>query len=133
MPGWSRPSTTTGYNRNLSVAENLLFGTPVGKSFDGDNIAADPAVEAILRSTGLTDLQRMGLCRRDHGRATFSDLSPDNPLFEQYSFISADELAQPGCCCSGWAARVSRQCRNPMGGASSTLPFRYTRPAIASA
>jgi len=50
------------YNRNLSVAENLLFGTPVGKQFDGDNIAADPYVQSILKSSGLElELQRMGL------------------------------------------------------------------------
>src|SRR5882762_3690135 len=81
------------YNRNLSVAENLLFGTPVGKQFDGDNIAADPYVQSILKSSGLElELQRMGLTIAETMVELFSGLSPDNPLFEQYSFISADEL-----------------------------------------
>ena len=75
------------------MAENLLFGTPVGKQFDGDNIAADPYVQSVLTATGLDlDLQRMGLTIAETMVELFSGLSPDNPLFEQYSFISADEL-----------------------------------------
>ncbi|HEX9325385.1 MAG TPA: ABC transporter ATP-binding protein, partial [Reyranella sp.] len=50
------------YNRNLSVAENILFGTPLGKDFSGDNIAVDPYMQSVLRATGIDrDLQRMGL------------------------------------------------------------------------
>ncbi|HYC64213.1 MAG TPA: ABC transporter ATP-binding protein, partial [Reyranellaceae bacterium] len=81
------------YNKNLSVAENLLFGTPVGKVFDFDNLAADPYVQSVLAETGLDkDLARMGLSIAETMVELFSGLSPDNPLFEQYSFISADEL-----------------------------------------
>ena len=81
------------YNKNMSVAENLLFGTALGKQFDGDNLATDPYVKSVLRKTGLDiDLQRMGLSIAETMVELFSGLSPDNPLFEQYSFISADEL-----------------------------------------
>lgn len=81
------------YNKNLSVAENLLFGTPVGRGFDGDTLAADPYVQSVLKDAGLDqDLLRMGLSIAETMVELFSGLSPDNPLFEQYSFISADEL-----------------------------------------
>ncbi|HEY6981193.1 ABC transporter ATP-binding protein [Reyranella sp.] len=81
------------YNKNLSVAENLLFGTPVGRGLDGDSLAAEPYVQSVLKETGLDqDLLRMGLSIAETMVELFSDLSPDNPLFEQYSFISADEL-----------------------------------------
>ncbi len=81
------------YNKNLSVAENLLFGTPVGRTFDGDNLAADPYMQSVLKRTELDrDLLRMGLSIAETMVELFSGLSPDNPLFEQYSFISADEL-----------------------------------------
>jgi putative ABC transport system ATP-binding protein len=87
------PFNVDRYNRNLSVAENLLFGTPVGKDFDGDNLAADPYMQTVLRELGLDrDLLRMGLSIAETMVELFSGLSPDNPLFEQYSFISADEL-----------------------------------------
>ena len=81
------------YNRNLSVAENILFGTPLGKDFAGDSIAFDPYMQSVLKKTGIDlDLQRMGLTIAETMVELFSGLSPDNPLFEQYSFISADEL-----------------------------------------
>jgi len=81
------------YNRNLSVAENLLFGTPVGKAFEIDNLAGNAYAQSILKSTGLEDeLGRMGLSIAETMVELFSGLASDNPLFEQYSFISADEL-----------------------------------------
>ena len=95
-PGYAalvEPFNADRYNKNLSVAENLLFGTPVGKDFDGDNLAADPYMQTVLKQLGLDrDLLRMGLSIAETMVELFSGLSPDNPLFEQYSFISADEL-----------------------------------------
>lgn len=91
--GLVEPFNVDRYNKNLSVAENLLFGTPVGKDFDGDNLAADPYMQTVLKELGLDrDLLRMGLTIAETMVELFSGLSPDNPLFEQYSFISADEL-----------------------------------------
>ena len=91
--GLIEPFNADKYNKNLSVAENLLFGTAVGTAFDGDNLAADPYVQTVLARSGLDqDLLRMGLSIAETMVELFSGLSPDNPLFEQYSFISADEL-----------------------------------------
>jgi putative ABC transport system ATP-binding protein len=91
--GLIEPFNADKYNKNLSVAENLLFGTPVGREFDGDNLAANGYVQSVLSEAGLDqDLLRMGLSIAETMVELFSGLSPDNPLFEQYSFISADEL-----------------------------------------
>ncbi|MBS0546352.1 MAG: ABC transporter ATP-binding protein [Proteobacteria bacterium] len=91
--GLIEPFNADKYNKNLSVAENLLFGTALGAAFDGDNLAADPYMQTVLARTGLDqDLLRMGLSIAETMVELFSGLSPDNPLFEQYSFISADEL-----------------------------------------
>jgi putative ABC transport system ATP-binding protein len=91
--GLVEPFNVDKYNKNLSVAENLLFGTPVGKDFDGDNLAADPYMQTVMKQLGLDrDLLHMGLSIAETMVELFSGLSPDNPLFEQYSFISADEL-----------------------------------------
>jgi putative ABC transport system ATP-binding protein len=50
-------------------------------------------VQSVLKERGLDqDLLRMGLSIAETMVELFSGLSPDNPLFEQYSFISADEL-----------------------------------------
>ena len=81
------------YNRNLSVAENLMFGTPVGNGFDDDSLAANAYVQKVLKEVGLDkDLLRMGLSIAETMIELFSGLSPDNPLFEQYGFISAEDL-----------------------------------------
>jgi putative ABC transport system ATP-binding protein len=91
--GLIEPFNADKYNKNLSVAENLLFGTPRTKDFDGDNLAADSYMQSVLARTGLDrDLLSMGLSIAETMVELFSGLSPDNPLFEQYSFISADEL-----------------------------------------
>jgi putative ABC transport system ATP-binding protein len=91
--GLVEPFNAERYNRNLSVAENLLFGTPVGSDFEGDNLATDPYMQSVLHELRLDeDLLRMGLSIAETMVELFSDLSPDNELFERYSFISADEL-----------------------------------------
>jgi len=114
------------YIRNLSVAENLLFGTAVGKQFDGDNIAADPYVRSVLQATGLDlDLQRMGLSIAETMVELFSGLSPDNPLFEQYSFISADELPNVRLLLQRLGGKGIEAVPEADRTRLMTLPFRY--------
>ncbi len=81
------------YNTNATVAENLLFGTQVGDTFDVENLADNPYLRSTLDSCGLTD----DLLRDGHQVAVtmleiFSDLAPDHEYFEQFSFIKADDL-----------------------------------------
>jgi putative ABC transport system ATP-binding protein len=124
--GLVEPFNKDDYNNNLSVAENLLFGTPVGKQFDGDNIAADPYVQSVLRATGLDlDLQRMGLSIAETMVELFSGLSPDNPLFEQYSFISADELPNVRLLLQRLGGKGIEAVPDADRPRLMTLPFRY--------
>ena len=83
------------YNRNATLAENLLFGTPVGRTFDVDNLAGNPYVLRVLRETALDEL----LLRTGHKVAEtmvelFSGLPPGHEFFGQYSFINQDDLPQ---------------------------------------
>jgi len=83
------------YNRNATLAENLLFGTPVGRKFDFDNLAGNAYVRQVLRATGLDEL----LVRTGHKVAEtmvelFSGLPPGHEFFAQYSFINQDDLPQ---------------------------------------
>jgi len=124
--GLVEPFNKDLYNKNLSVAENLLFGTPVGKQFDGDNIAADPYVRSVLAATGLDlDLQRMGLSIAETMVELFSGLSPDNPLFEQYSFISADELPNVRLLLQRLGGKGIEAVPESDRARLMTLPFRY--------
>lgn len=89
------PFDMARYNRNATVAENLLFGTPVGPTFDMERLAANPYVLAILDKVGLTrDLLLAGYEVAALMGELFSGVDPGNDLFEQYSFIHADDLAE---------------------------------------
>ena len=114
------------YNQNLSVAENLLFGTPVGKDFDGDNLAADPYMQTVMKQLGLDqDLLRMGLSIAETMVELFSGLSPDNPLFEQYSFISADELPNVRLLLQRLGGKGAEAVPEADRARLMTLPLRY--------
>ena len=83
------------YVRNATLAENLLFGTPVGKAFDLDNLAANAYVRQVLHDTRLYEL----LLRTGHKVAEtmvelFSGLPPGHEFFAQYSFIRQEDLPQ---------------------------------------
>ncbi len=124
--GLIEPFNADQYNKNLSVAENLLFGTPVGRAFDGDNLAADPYVQSVLKETGLDhDLLRMGLSIAETMVELFSGLSPDNPLFEQYSFISADELPNVRLLLQRLGGKGVEAVPEPDRPRLTTLPLRY--------
>lgn len=81
------------YNRNATMAENLLFGTPVGKVFDMDSLALNAYVRKVLQDTGLSaDLLKVGHKLAETMVELFSDLPPGHELFERFSFIAYDDL-----------------------------------------
>jgi len=81
------------FNSNMSVAENLLFGTPRDDSIDPENVTANPYVREVLQETGLSDeLLERGERLAEIMVDLFADVPPGSELFEQYSFISADDL-----------------------------------------
>ena len=80
-------------NVNMSVAENLLFGTPKDETFDLDNLAENAYVRKVLEDVGLMDdFIRIGRQVAELMVDLFADVPPDSELFEQYSFISAEDL-----------------------------------------
>ena len=83
------------YNTNMTVAENLLFGTPRDRTFDPEDLAANEYVRKVLDDVGLMD------DFVDIGRQVaklmidlFADVELGSELFEQFSFISADDLPE---------------------------------------
>jgi putative ABC transport system ATP-binding protein len=92
---WVERFDPAQYNRNATLAENLLFGTPVGRTFDVENLPGNDYVRHALRATGLDEL----LLRTGHKVAEtmvelFSGLPPGHEFFAQYSFINQDDLPQ---------------------------------------
>jgi putative ABC transport system ATP-binding protein len=83
------------YNTNATVAENLLFGTPIGPVFEFDALAENIYVRQVLDKVGLTDdLVEAGREVAATMTEIFADLPPDHEFFEQYSFINADDLPE---------------------------------------
>ncbi|MFC4271551.1 ATP-binding cassette domain-containing protein [Sneathiella chungangensis] len=83
------------YNTNASVAENLLFGTPVGDDFDLDRMAENKYVQKIIEEAGLTEtFLKMGYQVATLMIELFADLPPDHEFFQLYGFISSDDLPE---------------------------------------
>ena len=82
-----------GYNESATVAENLLFGTPVGRTFSLESLADQPYVLEVLDKVGLTEtFLEIGAKVAETMIELFADLPPGHEFFEQFSFISSDEL-----------------------------------------
>ncbi len=83
------------FNSNASVAENLLFGTPKGDSFNLENIGTNAYVLEILQKVGLKDeFIRIGKDVASTMVELFADLPSDHEYFSQYSFISSEDLPE---------------------------------------
>jgi putative ABC transport system ATP-binding protein len=113
------------YNTNASVAENLLFGTPIGPVFNFEALADNTYVLQILDKVGVTD-DLVDIGRQVAAMMTemFADLPPEHEFFEQFSFISADDL--PGFAAilsaldNGGVAALPREQRQKL----LSLPFK---------
>ena len=89
------PFDRGAYNVNMTVAENLLFGSPRDRTFDPEDLAGNTYVRKVLDDVGLMDdFVDIG---RQVARVMidlFADVAPGSELFEQFSFISAEDLPE---------------------------------------
>ncbi len=113
------------YNTNATVAENLLFGNPVGEGFDMSGLAENDYVLQVLDKVGLRDrLLDIGQQVAATMVEIFADLPPGHEFFEQYSFISSEDLPE-------FQALLARADRETLTGLSDedrvkllSLPFK---------
>ena len=86
---WVERFDPATYNRNATLAENLLFGTPVRRVFDMENLAANAYVRQVLRETGLDEL----LLRTGHKVAeTMVELFSGLPPGHEFSRSTASSI-----------------------------------------
>ena len=87
------PFDVDAYNVNATLAENLLFGAPIGAAFAVENLAGHAFVRSVLAEAGLLErLEGIGLQAAKIMVELFADIDPGHELVEQYSFIDADDL-----------------------------------------
>ena len=96
----------SAYNTNATMGENLLFGNIVGEAFDMERLADNPYVLDVLGKVGLTkSILQIGYDTAATMVEIFADVPPDHELFQQYSFVSAEELGE----LQQWLTRVDRE------------------------
>lgn len=94
------------YNNQATVAENLLFGVPVHADFMGEALAENRLATRALDAEDILDaLTSMGASIAATMNEIFRDLPPGHPLFEQFSFIDADEIADFDDIVARWKSR----------------------------
>jgi putative ABC transport system ATP-binding protein len=122
---WVERFDAQKYNRNATLAENLLFGTPVGRTFDVDNLAGNAYVLRVLRETGLYELMlRTGHKVAETMVELFSGLPPGHEFFAQYSFIRQEDLPQFEAILKRAGEIGLKELDEPERRALLTLPFK---------
>lgn len=125
------PFSPDKYNRQATVAENLLFGTPIGPEFEAANLASNGYLNSVLAKTELEEpLFDMGREIAKTVVELFADLPPDHPFFEQVNFMDPDDLPQ-------YEATLNRVGDQPMASVGKddrkllmSLPYSYIEPRL---
>ena len=87
------------YANEATVGENLLFGTPVGETFQPLNMVSNDYLRETLRKAGLEDLLvEKGMEMAETTLGLFQDLPPDIFQLGLYGFpvIVIEPMALPG-------------------------------------
>lgn len=124
LAGLVEPLDPEAYNRNATVAENLLFGTPLGDEFDMNHLGDHPYVRQVLDECGMLDeFFTIGQQTAEIMLDLFADVETSNDLMEQFSSISPEDLPE-------FQAILSRINRSEKGPSEAdrnrliSLPFR---------
>lgn len=81
------------YNRNASIAENILFGASSDPLLQPQNLTKLTHFRRVVAEEGLEQhLVAMGQSVAETMLELFRDFPPDHPFFEEFSFIPAAEL-----------------------------------------
>lgn len=80
-------------NHSATLAENILFALPADGTLDVEKLAVDPLVQSFLETAKLkTDLVEIGLAIAATMVDLFANVSADNALLSEFSFIRTDDL-----------------------------------------
>ena len=81
------------YNTQSSVGENLMFGTAITKGFEPDALPDNEIIRKVLDGNSLYEpLFEMGKQVASTTLELFGDLDPENPFFDQLTYMNPDDL-----------------------------------------
>ncbi|MEM6902470.1 MAG: cyclic nucleotide-binding domain-containing protein [Pseudomonadota bacterium] len=83
------------YNTYASVAENILFGTPLDDRLATTSLARNDYCHSVFKRFDLVEpIQEIGLKLAEMLVEIFEDLPPGHEFYEQYSFVDEEVLDQ---------------------------------------
>ncbi len=89
------PFDPDSYNNQMTIAENIIFGTAIGDAFAEDELASNQYLLSVLSESSLdTVLFEMGGKIAETVIELFSDLPPNHPFFMRLSFMTADDIPE---------------------------------------
>jgi putative ABC transport system ATP-binding protein len=87
------PLDADRFNRYATLGENLLFGKRISGKIAQNTLTSDPYVRSILEAEALLHpLAAIGMAMAETAIDVFADLPPNDPLFERFSSISAEDM-----------------------------------------
>jgi putative ABC transport system ATP-binding protein len=93
LTGLIVPFEPGAYNIEATVIENLLFGTARAPALMAGAISTNGYFRSVLERRGLqAKLFAMGTEIARNAIELFSDLPPDHPVFQQLTFMTADDI-----------------------------------------
>ena len=118
----------SAYNESLSVAENILFGAPLTPEFEAENLAENTMIIDLLKEKGLyEDFCRIGRRTAEIMVELFADAPPGDPLFEKFSFVSAEALVEFKAQLTRVASDNVHEWREDDQAVFRSLPFKLVR------
>ena len=114
------------YNSQASIGENLLFGTADDPQFESDKLPQNEMFRRVLQSEGLEEeLFSMGREITETTLELFGDLDPDNPFFDQLTYMDADELPEYRAVITRIASLPMQEIKEADRAMIMRLPFSY--------
>ncbi len=117
------------YAVQASIAENLLFGTPVDPGYGMAQLAGNPALRSVLAKDGLDSLLfDLGLAAAGTILEIFDGLSPDSPMFQRLTLMQPERFADTKAAANRVEARGFAAATEADRALFLDLAFNYVEP-----
>ena len=117
------------YNSQSSIAENLIFGTPLDDTFSLRQLGANALVRQVLAEHALdATLFGMGKDIASTILEVFEGLEPESPLFEQLSLMSPEQFPDYQAALKRVGSRSFEQAASGDQAIFLDLAFGYIEP-----
>jgi putative ABC transport system ATP-binding protein len=117
------------YNTEATIGENLRFGTATGPALSDKALSSNPYIKSVLEASDLDrTFYEMGLEIASNAIELFADLAPDNPLFQQLTFMAPEEIPEYQALLQRLQGRKFEAASEEDRARIITLSFAYIEP-----